>query len=51
MIGDNLDSDIMLGKNANIDSLLVMTGVTNEDLFNKTIESGKIIPTFVSPSA
>ena len=29
MIGDNLETDILLGINANIDSFLVLTGVTD----------------------
>ena len=33
MVGDNLDTDIMFAKNCGIDSLLVFTGVTNEEKF------------------
>lgn len=31
MIGDNMSTDILLGLNAGISTLLVLTGVTNED--------------------
>lgn len=30
MIGDNMETDILLGQNAEISSLLVLTGVTSE---------------------
>lgn len=31
MIGDNMDTDIKLGENSDISSLLVLTGVTSEE--------------------
>ena len=47
MIGDRLDSDIMLGKNANIDTFAVLTGVTSEERLKQeaTKEDG-VIPTY-----
>jgi len=33
-IGDRLDTDIMFGKNAQIKTLLVLTGVTSEELLS-----------------
>ena len=30
MIGDNMETDIKFGKNAGLDTYLVLTGVTNE---------------------
>lgn len=33
MIGDNLETDILLGINSGIDSYLVFTGVTDEKDF------------------
>jgi len=35
MIGDNMNTDILFANNAGIDSLLVFTGVTNEERFLK----------------
>ncbi len=35
MIGDNMDTDIRFANNAGIDSLLVFTGITNEEKFLK----------------
>lgn len=37
MIGDNMDTDILFGKNAGMDTLLVFTGVTNEEILKKKI--------------
>ena len=36
MIGDNLDTDIMFAKNAGIDSLLVLSGVTSEEKYDQS---------------
>lgn len=48
MVGDNLNTDIQFANSNNIDSLLVMTGVTLlEDLQNISIEK---MPTFVFSS-
>jgi len=38
MVGDNLETDIRFARNAGIDSLLVMTGVTNIEKLNKVVE-------------
>ena len=47
MIGDRLDSDIMLGKNAHIDTFAVLTGVTTEEqLRQETTKENGIIPTY-----
>ena len=42
MIGDNLDTDILFANNAGIDSVLVFTGMTNENEFYKMIKKGEI---------
>ena len=48
IIGDRLDSDILLGNNAEIDTLLVMTGVTNEKLLQDTLtKKGGIRPVHI----
>lgn len=44
MVGDNLQTDILFGNNANIDTLLVMTGVTDQEKLNKS----EINPTYIS---
>jgi len=51
MIGDRIDTDIMFGNNAGIDTLLVMTGVTTEKIREEVLnsESG-IKPTYVTES-
>lgn len=46
MIGDRLDSDILCGVNAGIHTLLVMTGVTN----NEILEKSDIKPDFILES-
>jgi ribonucleotide monophosphatase NagD (HAD superfamily) len=48
MIGDRIDTDIMLGVNSGIDTCLVMTGATNEDILRAEFEQeNPIIPTFI----
>ena len=37
MIGDNLETDIMFGKKNNIDTLLVLSGVTTETKARNTL--------------
>ena len=39
MIGDNLHTDIKFGNNCGIDTLLIFTGVTNEEKFQKHFET------------
>lgn len=46
MVGDNMETDIQLGINAKIDTLLVYTGVTNAETMEKTIKEKSIIPTY-----
>ena len=48
MIGDNLETDILFGINANIDSFLVLTGVTDQALLDKNIKENHIIPNYYS---
>ncbi len=43
MVGDNLDTDIMFGINSKIDTLLVLTGVTDQEMLDKS----KIKPKYV----
>ncbi len=50
MIGDNLETDILVGINAKIDTLLVLTGVTTEQELLESVKANKIIPTFYSNS-
>ena len=48
-IGDKLETDILLGINANIDTLLVFTGETSKANFMEQAKKElKIIPTYVS---
>ncbi len=48
MIGDNLETDILFGKNCKLDTLLVFTGVTTEKTYFEGHEKTKIIiPTYV----
>jgi phosphoglycolate/pyridoxal phosphate phosphatase family len=48
MIGDNIDTDILFGINCGIDTVLVLTGVSNEDTLKKQMEKEKpIFPTYV----
>jgi len=47
MIGDRLDSDILLGKNAHIDTFAVLTGVTSEERLRQEVtKENAIIPTY-----
>jgi 4-nitrophenyl phosphatase len=48
MIGDNLETDILVGINAKIDTLLVLTGVTNESELLESVKGNKITPTYYS---
>jgi ribonucleotide monophosphatase NagD (HAD superfamily) len=36
MIGDNIETDITFSKNGGIDSLCVLTGVSNEEMVQNT---------------
>lgn len=48
MIGDRLDTDILLGKNAGVDTCLVLTGVSKIDHFvNEKKSKDGIIPKYV----
>jgi len=38
MIGDNLNTDILIGKNAGVDSFLVMSGVTDDSIIKQELE-------------
>lgn len=42
MIGDNLHTDILFANNAGIDSVLVFTGMTNEEEFYKKVKEGLV---------
>ena len=51
IIGDSLSSDIALGINSNINSLLVLTGNTKEDDLTKFHnKSSPLLPTYYSDS-
>jgi len=51
MIGDNLQTDIMFGKNNVIDTLLVLSGVTNEaKLKSGSLLPNEAMPTYIQPS-
>jgi len=48
MIGDRFDTDILLGKNAGIDTCLVMTGVTTPELLELELSKpDPIVPTYI----
>jgi phosphoglycolate phosphatase len=48
MIGDRIDTDVLIGKNAGIDTCLVFTGVHNqESLLEELKKPDPIIPNFV----
>jgi phosphoglycolate/pyridoxal phosphate phosphatase family len=48
MIGDRLDTDILLGINSQISTCLVMTGATTEEIIKKEFEKSEpIIPTYI----
>jgi len=49
LIGDKLETDIQLGINANIDSLLVFTGETTKLYLEEHLKTEKpIVPTYVA---
>jgi 4-nitrophenyl phosphatase len=50
IIGDSLRSDIALGINSNISSLLVLTGNTKEDDLTKGHNKSSQLPTYYSDS-
>ena len=48
-VGDNLQTDIMFANKSNIDSLLVLTGVTDpEDLEKELKEEESGVPTYIA---
>jgi len=48
MIGDRIDTDILIGKNAGVDTCLVFTGVSNqESLFEELKKENPIVPNYV----
>jgi phosphoglycolate/pyridoxal phosphate phosphatase family enzyme len=48
MIGDRLDTDILLGINSGIDSCLVMTGATTDEVVKKELQkSDPVVPTYI----
>jgi phosphoglycolate/pyridoxal phosphate phosphatase family enzyme len=47
MVGDRLDTDIQLGKNAGIDTFAVLSGVSSEeDILNETLKEDGTVPTY-----
>jgi arabinose operon protein AraL len=45
MIGDRLETDILMGNNANLITILVLSGVTTEEMAKEsTIKSNYILP-------
>ena len=48
MIGDNLDSDILFGKNAGIGTILVLSGLTKLETHQAQIKNCK--PDFIMDS-
>ncbi len=50
MIGDNLVTDIQLGKNGEIDTALMLTGVTNIDDKDDAESIERVKPTYVLKS-
>jgi ribonucleotide monophosphatase NagD (HAD superfamily) len=48
MIGDNLETDIMFGKNNNIDTLLVLSGVTTETKARSALQTDQR-PDYIQP--
>eukprot|EP00330_Aristerostoma_sp_ATCC50986_P011310 CAMPEP_0114591844 /NCGR_PEP_ID=MMETSP0125-20121206/13807_1 /TAXON_ID=485358 ORGANISM="Aristerostoma sp., Strain ATCC 50986" /NCGR_SAMPLE_ID=MMETSP0125 /ASSEMBLY_ACC=CAM_ASM_000245 /LENGTH=146 /DNA_ID=CAMNT_0001790167 /DNA_START=383 /DNA_END=820 /DNA_ORIENTATION=- len=45
MVGDKIESDILFGKNAGIDTCLVLTGATNEERLKNEIDIAT--PTYI----
>ncbi len=51
VIGDRLDTDVLLGKNAGVDSALILTGCTSKkELEAEKKKKSGIVPTFVLES-
>ena len=58
MIGDRLETDILMGNNANLTTILVLSGVTSEEMAkdstiksNYTLLSVKELPGFIEKLA
>lgn len=48
MIGDRLDTDVLIGKNAEIDTCLVLSGVTNPEMLETELKKkGAVVPNYV----
>ena len=48
MVGDNLNTDVLFGKNGGVDTLALLTGVTSEEGFEKQLTSeNPIVPTYL----